>query len=34
VKREDIYPLSGTFYAACQSLGVQPEYHEEDGAHD
>lgn len=33
-RQEDIYPLSGMFYAACQSLGVEAEYHEEDGGHD
>jgi putative tributyrin esterase len=33
-RQEDIYPLSGMFHAACQSLGVQSEYHEEDGTHD
>jgi S-formylglutathione hydrolase FrmB len=33
-RQEDIYPLSGMFHAACQSLGVQSEYHEEDGDHD
>jgi putative tributyrin esterase len=33
-RQEDIYPLSGMFHEACQSLGVQSEYHEEDGAHD
>ena len=33
-RQEDIYPLSGMFHSACQSLGVQAEYHEEDGAHD
>lgn len=33
-RQEDIYPLSGMFHAACQSLGIQSEYHEEDGAHD
>ena len=33
-RQEDIYPLSGLFHSACQSLGVQSEYHEEDGAHD
>ena len=32
-RQEDIYPLSGMFHAACQSLGVQSDYHEEDGAH-
>jgi S-formylglutathione hydrolase FrmB len=33
-RQEDIYPLSGMFHEACQSLGVRSEYHEEDGAHD
>jgi putative tributyrin esterase len=33
-RQEDIYPLSGMFHAACQSLGVQSEYFEEDGGHD
>jgi S-formylglutathione hydrolase FrmB len=33
-RQEDIYPLSGMFHEACQSLGVSSEYHEEDGAHD
>ena len=33
-RQEDLYPLSGMFHAACQSLGVQAEYHEEDGGHD
>jgi len=33
-RQEDIYPLSGMFHAACQSLGVQADYHEEDGGHD
>ena len=33
-RQEDIFPLSGMFHAACQALGVQSEYHEEDGAHD
>jgi putative tributyrin esterase len=33
-KQEDIYPLSGMFHTACQSLGVQSEYFEEDGHHD
>jgi putative tributyrin esterase len=32
-RQEDIYPLSGYFHAACQSLGVKSEYHEEDGQH-
>ncbi len=33
-RQEDIYPLSGLFHRACQSAGLQSEYHEEDGAHD
>jgi len=33
-RQEDIYPLSGMFHAACQALGVQADYHEEDGGHD
>jgi S-formylglutathione hydrolase FrmB len=33
-RQEDIYPLSGMFHAACQSLGIRSEYREEDGAHD
>lgn len=33
-RQEDLYPLSVQFHAACQSLGVQAEYHEEDGGHD
>jgi putative tributyrin esterase len=32
-RQEDIYPLSGMFQEACQSLGVQSDYHEEDGGH-
>lgn len=33
-RQEDLYPLSIMFYQACQSLGVQAEYRERDGAHD
>jgi S-formylglutathione hydrolase FrmB len=33
-RQEDLYPLSVQFHAACQSLGIQSEYHEEDGGHD
>jgi putative tributyrin esterase len=33
-RQEDIHPLSGMFHGACQSLGVQSEYFEEDGQHD
>ena len=32
--QEDLYPLSGLFYAACNALGVPAEYHEQDGHHD
>jgi putative tributyrin esterase len=33
-RQEDVYPLSGMFFAQCQSLGIQAEYHEEDARHD
>ncbi|MFN2234803.1 MAG: alpha/beta hydrolase [Anaerolineales bacterium] len=33
-RQEDLYPLSVQFHAACQNLGIQSEYHEEDGDHD
>ncbi len=33
-RQEDVYPLSGLFYSACQALGVPAEYHEEDAKHD
>ena len=33
-RQEDLYPLNTQFYAACQSLGIQVDYHEEDGFHD
>ena len=33
-RQEDLYPLSGLFYAACQALGVPADYYEEDGRHD
>jgi len=33
-RQEDLYPLSVQFHAACQSLGLHAEYHEEDGSHD
>jgi len=33
-RQEDLYPLSGLFYAACKAAGVPAEYHEEDGHHD
>ncbi len=32
-RQEDLYPLSGMFHAACKDLGVDCEYHEEDGGH-
>ena len=33
-RQEDLYPLSVHFHAACQAMGIQSEYHEEDGVHD
>jgi putative tributyrin esterase len=33
-RQEDLYPLSGMFHHACQSLGIKSEYLEEDGRHD
>ncbi len=33
-RQDDLLPLNMMFYAACQSLGVPIEYHEEDGFHD
>ena len=33
-RQEDLYPLSVQFHSACQSLGIQSTYHEEDGKHD
>jgi len=33
-RQEDLYPLSVQFQAACQALGIQAEYYEEDGGHD
>jgi putative tributyrin esterase len=33
-RQEDLYPLSGMYYAACQALGVKAAYNEEDGGHD
>ncbi len=33
-RQEDVYPLSGLFYAACQSLGIAADYYEEDAGHD
>lgn len=33
-RQEDVYPLSGYFHSACQSLGLQSEYYEEDAQHD
>lgn len=33
-RQDDLYPLNTQFYTACQSLGIQVEYHEEDGFHD
>jgi S-formylglutathione hydrolase FrmB len=33
-RQEDLYPLNTNFYNSCQSLGIQVDYHEEDGLHD
>lgn len=33
-RQDDLYPLNKQFYAACQSLGIHVDYHEEDGFHD
>ncbi len=33
-RQEDVYPLSGMFFTACNSLGLQAIYHEEDAEHD
>ena len=32
--QEDLYPLNTHFYSSCQSLGIEVNYHEEDGFHD
>jgi putative tributyrin esterase len=33
-RQDDLYPLNTQFHAACQSLGIPLDYHEEDGFHD
>ena len=33
-RQEDLYPLSQMYAKACTSLGIQVDYHEEDGKHD
>jgi S-formylglutathione hydrolase FrmB len=33
-RQDDLYPLSAGFSAACRSLGIPVDYHEEDGKHD
>jgi S-formylglutathione hydrolase FrmB len=33
-RQEDLYPLNTYFYSSCQSLGIEVNYHEEDGFHD
>ncbi len=33
-RQDDLYPLNTQFHAACQSLGIPVDYHEEDGFHD
>jgi putative tributyrin esterase len=33
-RQDDLYPLNTQFYAACQSLSIPVDYHEEEGFHD
>jgi S-formylglutathione hydrolase FrmB len=33
-RQDDLYPMSKYYAAACESLGVKVDYHEEDGKHD
>ncbi len=33
-RQEDLYPLGLHFLAACRALGIDVDYHEEDGRHD
>jgi S-formylglutathione hydrolase FrmB len=33
-RQEDVYPLSLMFRAACQNLGINVDFHEEDGRHE
>jgi S-formylglutathione hydrolase FrmB len=33
-RQEDLYPLNTYFYSSCQSLGIEVNYHEQDGFHD
>ncbi len=33
-RQDDLYPLNTYFHQACQRLGVDVNYHEEDGQHD
>lgn len=33
-RQDDLYPFNVQFHAACQSLGIPVDYHEEDGFHD
>ena len=33
-RQEDLYPLNQQFQAACLTLGIPLDYHEEDGQHD
>lgn len=33
-RQEDMYPLNRLFYADCVNLGIQADYHEEDGRHE
>lgn len=33
-RQDDLYPLNLQFHAACQSMGIPVDYHEEDAPHD
>jgi putative tributyrin esterase len=33
-RQDDLYPLNRYFHAACQQMGLNIDYHEEDGRHD
>ncbi len=33
-RQDDLFPVNQQYHAACQSLGIPVDYHEEDGFHD
>ncbi|HSB67538.1 MAG TPA: alpha/beta hydrolase family protein [Anaerolineales bacterium] len=33
-RQDDLYPINQQFHAACQSMGIPVDYHEEDAFHD